>query len=254
MPMTSDLLLAWRLLLPPCGALLVAAMFWLSYVGPRGMSRPVLRALLFHGTLFATGMGYAIAWEDKLWQLTGFEWTWALLTALWGWLVLRDALRRYRRPQPAEGAGALLAAPARPRAAGGERWLAAAWMIVLAGAMIAWGAFFDRKTMLLWPLAWSGLAAASLAWPGARRARAAAGLRGLLPLAIIGAVGVRTWPALVLVRSSYGAARSREALRGSSFCLAQLPWLCLSSSVLRDRRLPLSTPSVPSSVQPHSRP
>ncbi|HZT72647.1 MAG TPA: hypothetical protein VE996_03260, partial [Terriglobales bacterium] len=85
------------------------------------------------------------------------------------------------------------------RAAGAERWLAAAWMIVLAGAMIAWAAYFDRKTTLLWPLAWSGLAAASLAWPGARRARAAAGLRGLLPLAIIGAIGVHTWPVFVLV-------------------------------------------------------
>ncbi|HZT73829.1 MAG TPA: hypothetical protein VE996_09280 [Terriglobales bacterium] len=199
MPVTNTSRVWQDVLFPPAITALAAAMFYLSYVRARGMRRPFTRALMIHGTVFWLGMAYAIVWQDWLAWIFHWRFAWVPVAALWGWLVLRDALRRYRRPQPAEGAVAPPTAPARARAAGAERWLAAAWMIVLAGAMIAWAAFFDHKTMLLWPLVWSGLAAASLAWPGARRARAAAGLRGLLPWAIIGAVAVHTWPAFVLV-------------------------------------------------------
>ncbi|HZT72428.1 MAG TPA: hypothetical protein VE996_02130 [Terriglobales bacterium] len=139
-------------------------------------------------------------------------WRWhvaAIVTALciWGGLLwLRYSIIQRRRRARGE-------APPRPlwQRVSAESWLTLAWIVALAASLIEWNVYVDGAGRLAFALLWTAAAGGAAAWPGARRARAAAGLKVVLVLGVIG----------LIVQPALGAALAVAGLGVALFLLTR---------------------------------
>ena len=84
-----------RILVPGTGALLFAAMSW-GFMSAVGGATSRMKAFAVCASVFMTGFGYAVFWQDKLASATGWAHTWLAvvgsfgLLSLWLYRPLRD--------------------------------------------------------------------------------------------------------------------------------------------------------------------